>query len=309
MAAITVLGAGVSGLTTAVALQRAGHEVQVVARDRPLETTSRVAGAIWLPFRVGPPERATIWASATRVALSAIARADPGAGVDELELFLLSDDGELPWWRDAAPDLEVVAPPFDLEARHAFRLLVPRCDPPVYLTWLERQLRRPIVLATVTDLASVEGDLVVNCTGLGARALTGDTALGASFGHVIGASGQGFDPRVALSDERDADALFYVIPRRNEVVLGGSAVLVDPDAIHAPLPMITARILERCRASGFDPGAVLYERVGLRPVRPEVRLEREGRIVHNYGHGGAGYTLSWGCAEDVVAIAGAATHG
>jgi D-amino-acid oxidase len=281
VAAITVLGAGVSGLTTAVALERAGHEVQVVARDRPLETTSRVAGAIWLPFRVGPPARATLWAGATRAALGAIARTEPSAGVDELELFLLADDDELPWWQEAAPDLEIVPPPFDLEARHAFRLVVPRCDPPVYLTWLERQLRRPIALATLADLASVEGDLVVNCTGLGARALTGDTSLGASFGHVVGAAVHGFDPRVALSDERNTDALFYVIPRRNEVVLGGSAVLVDPDAFHAPVPAITARILERCRASGFDPGTVLYERVGLRPVRPEVRLEREGRIVHN----------------------------
>jgi D-amino-acid oxidase len=283
-----------------------------VARDRPLDTTSRVAGAIRLPFRVGPPDRATAWARATRLALSEIARTEPDAGVDELELFLLSDDRELPWWRDAAPDLEVVAPPFDLDARHAFRLVVPRCDPPIYLPWLESHLRRRIVVGTATDLAAVEGDLVVNCTGLGSRTLAADRELGASFGQIVGASLGGtpathglpsFDPRVALSDERDSNTLFYVIPRRTELVLGGSAVLVDPDAGCSPVPAITARILARCRASGFDPGGVLYERAALRPIRPEVRLERSGRIIHNYGHGGAGYTLSWGAAEEVVALA------
>lgn len=44
----------------------------------------------------------------------------------------------------------------------------------------------------------------------------------------------------------------------------------------------------------------------MRPSRTEVRLEAEkveGRtVVHNYGHGGAGVTLSWGCAEEVVEI-------
>ncbi len=28
------------------------------------------------------------------------------------------------------------------------------------------------------------------------------------------------------------------------------------------------------------------------------------RVVHCYGHAGAGITLSWGCAEEVVALAG-----
>ena len=51
---------------------------------------------------------------------------------------------------------------------------------------------------------------------------------------------------------------------------------------------------------------VITERVGLRPCRPEVRLEAEtlpgGRVLwHNYGHGGAGVTLSWGCARELTA--------
>jgi D-amino-acid oxidase len=187
---------------------------------------------------------------------------------------------------------------------HAFRTVVPRCDPLVYLPWLEQQLAAPIAPFHATDLEALEGDLIVNCAGLGARALTGDRELGASLGHVVGAPLQGFDPRVALSDERDSEALFYVIPRRSEILLGGSALPHDPDAVFAPLPAVTARILERCRAAGYSMGAPLYERVGLRPVRPSVRLEREGRVIHNYGHGGAGYTLSWGCAAAVVKLAG-----
>lgn len=50
--------------------------------------------------------------------------------------------------------------------------------------------------------------------------------------------------------------------------------------------------------------------VGLRPGRPTVRLEAErrdgGLLVHNYGHGGAGLTLSRGCASAVLALIAAA---
>jgi D-amino-acid oxidase len=50
---------------------------------------------------------------------------------------------------------------------------------------------------------------------------------------------------------------------------------------------------------------VLEHKVGLRPGRPEIRLEREdGPIprIHNYGHGGSGITLSWGCAEETLRL-------
>ena len=72
---------------------------------------------------------------------------------------------------------------------------------------------------------------------------------------------------------------------------------------------LTQRILDWAgemepRLKGVE---VLSVRVGLRPLRPTVRLEREvladgSPVIHNYGHGGAGYTLSWGCAQDVLKL-------
>ena len=59
---------------------------------------------------------------------------------------------------------------------------------------------------------------------------------------------------------------------------------------------------------------MIEERVGLRPGRPEVRLETDtvpdGRpVVHNYGHGGSGYILSWGCAHEVADLVEGALSG
>ena len=60
---------------------------------------------------------------------------------------------------------------------------------------------------------------------------------------------------------------------------------------------------------------IIEHRVGFRPARPQVRLEAEDAVaadgssarllVHNYGHGGAGVTLSWGCARAVASLVAA----
>jgi D-amino-acid oxidase len=81
---------------------------------------------------------------------------------------------------------------------------------------------------------------------------------------------------------------------------------VDPGTAQA--------ILARCVALEPDlaDARVLSHAVGLRPGRPEPRLETERRdggvVVHNYGHGGGGVTLSWGCAEEVVRHVAAAVR-
>ena len=56
----------------------------------------------------------------------------------------------------------------------------------------------------------------------------------------------------------------------------------------------------------------MYDWVGLRPGRPQIRLERElchygegqeQQVVHNYGHAGAGVVMHWGCATEAADLA------
>src|SRR3712207_8147575 len=80
MARVLVVGAGVTGLSCAVRLLEHGHDVGVVARDLPLETTSAVAAALWYPYLAHPPERVGAWAHATYAELARLA-GDPETGI------------------------------------------------------------------------------------------------------------------------------------------------------------------------------------------------------------------------------------
>ncbi|HZJ53640.1 MAG TPA: FAD-dependent oxidoreductase [Myxococcaceae bacterium] len=303
MSEIVVIGAGVVGLTTAVALQEAGHRVRVIAAERPERTTSAAAGALWYPFEVGPPEAVNRWARATREWLLELSRAVPEAGVDVLTVRECAADARRPWWADSVDGLRLVEGPQPSGARLAWEFEAPRVEPALHLRWLESRLAWPIENARIDRLDDVPGDLVVNCTGIGARRLTGDTKLRALLGQTVLVEPGEVDLGMMYGDERDLSVMLYVIPRRAEVVIGGCALPFDGDVPPPADPGLRSALLERARAAGFRHGPVLGDAVGLRPVRPEVRLERVGRVVHHYGHGGAGYTLARGSAGDVVALA------
>jgi D-amino-acid oxidase len=302
---VTVVGAGIIGLTTAVALQSAGHSVRVLAEKPGLASTSGAAGAVWYPFRAGPPQKVAQWARVTRERLESIAADVPEAGVDVLTMYEFVDDRSPPWWADAVDDLVFLEGSLPYPARAAWVFRAPRVDPTLYLAWLERQLVEPVRLGRIDALDGVEGDLVVNCTGLGSRALLADQELVGLFGQTVLVQPGTLSRTNVLTDERDQDVLFYAIPRREEVVLGGCAIETPLDEPPPPTEAMQLLILERCRAAGYEPGEVVGARTGLRPYRPQVRVERQGRLIHNYGHGGAGYTLAWGCAEEVVTIVAA----
>lgn len=302
---ITVVGAGVIGLTTALELAAAGHDVTVVTADPPAATTSAIAGAIWFPYQAGPPDRVARWAARTRARWAALVD-DRAAGVDVITGYELAPTADPPWWLAALDDARWGPTPLP-GAPTGWRFAAPRVEPARFLPWAEARLPRPLVRTRIARLADVAGDVVVNCTGLAARALTGDPALVGLRGQIVVTAPGGCDLATTITDDRPPGPIFYAIPRRDELVLGGTAEVATDDDPLAPDPAVRARILAQAAALGLSPGPVRADRVGLRPTRPSVRLERDAadpRLVHHYGHGGAGYTLAWGCAEDVVALIG-----
>jgi len=300
---ITVVGAGVIGLTTALTLEQRGHDVRIVASATDDAITSAAAGASWFPYRVGPPARVVGWAADTWTWLSAIAE-DPAAGIAPITGYEIThevgDPPPRPWWAAQIDVTRVPAPVTD--APLAWKFASARIEPARFLPWLTARLRGPIERRPVTTLADEPGDLVINCTGLASRELADDPSISGLFGQVVITEVGAVDRTITVTDERDPDAIFYLIPRGDELVLGGCSLPWPPGAPPTPDPAITARILHHAAALGLAVGPVKRIRTGLRPYRAEVRLERTGRIIHNYGHGGAGYTLCRGCAEAVAAL-------
>jgi D-amino-acid oxidase len=308
-----VVGAGVIGLTSAIRLQEAGFPVRIVTRDHPADTTSAVAAAVWYPYEVHPKERVVPWSQATREALTPLAR-DASTGVSMTSFVELFDEpvGD-PWWKSAVPSLRR-ATGDDLKPGYVdgYVIDVPLMEPAIYLPYLEQRFRNgggtiDVVSEGIDDLRALctAANLVINCTGLGARDLCNDDAVYPIRGQVVCVTNPGLDR--AFDDDHGPLALTYVIPRSSDVVLGGTAEKGVWD--DTPSDETTATILERART--LEPrlrdASVLDVRAGLRPGRSAVRLETErtadGIIIHNYGHGGAGYTLAWGCADEVVARA------
>ncbi|MGC1212868.1 MAG: FAD-dependent oxidoreductase [Micromonospora sp.] len=307
---VRVVGAGVVGLTSALRLVHIGHEVDVVAAATGNSTTSSVAAALWYPYRAYPEADVTRWSATTYEVLRGLA-SDPSAGVRiRLGRELFRERTSDPWWREAVPELgRVAVERLPTGYVDGYELRVPVVDMATHLPWLLGQLEAAGVAVRyrhVNDLAEAfqDVDAVVNCTGLGSRELLNDETLTPVRGQVIVVAQFGLTEW--LLDQNNPEQLIYVVPRSDTVLVGGTAEEGDEDL--TVRPETAADILKRCAdlVPALGQARILSHRVGLRPGRPTVRLETEftdhGPVVHCYGHGGAGVTLSYGCAEDVAAL-------
>ncbi|MFG2193715.1 FAD-dependent oxidoreductase [Streptomyces sp. NPDC048639] len=313
---VIVVGGGVIGLTTAVTLAESARRVTVWSRDPYADTTSAVAGGLCWPYRVQPEERATAWSLHSFHILTALAERPEETGVRLVDGTMADTRTEdLGTWAEGVPGLRAARPEELPDGYGAgARARVPLVDMRTHLPYLERRLaaaggvleRRE---APSLDAAGRAAPLVVNCTGLGARALVPDPAVRPVQGQIVIVENPGIDTWFVAAGG-GAEETTYVLPQPYGLVLGGTA---REDVWEtAPDPATAEAIVRRC--SPFHPGLakarVLEHRVGLRPFRPSVRIEPErlpggALCVHNYGHGGGGVTVSWGCAEEAARMVAA----
>ena len=310
-----MVGSGVAGLTTAIALQRAGWQVHVLTAA-PIETlTSHLAAAVWFPTHAGPPEAVTRWGAHTFDVLAGLAE-QPGSGVVMREsLALYRSAPSVPAWATAVRELRP-ATAQELPSGYAYglRFQVPLVEMPIHLPWLVDLFsasggRLRFVRIAALDEVIDDGwsEVVVNCTGLAARELAQDRSVYAVRGQIVRVTNPGLT--LSMRDEQHPSGRAYIHPRTADCILGGT---LDEHRWDTDVDLAEAdSILARCRE--IEPrlyqADVLEHIVGLRPARPTVRVEESvtgpgrARLLHNYGHGGSGITLGWGCAQDIVALA------
>jgi D-amino-acid oxidase len=228
------------------------------------------------------------------------------------------------------------------EAVDAYEHFAPIIDTDRAMAWLTEFVRaKGAELITETihgDLLDQEdelrgrfdADVVVNATGLASAELAGDKTCYPIRGGLIRVVNDGKDfPKITdplIIAAEGADEIVFIVPRSENILLIGGCT--EPNQWKLDLTLdspIIQRMRKRCedfypllKNARLDPSYPLAQ--GLRPFRKRnVRVERElrpcvttngttkvSRIVHTYGQGGAGWSLSFGCAGDVALLVGEA---
>ncbi|KAH9922742.1 uncharacterized protein B0H18DRAFT_1120744 [Fomitopsis serialis] len=318
---ILIIGGGVTGLTTAWALLDAGYQVTVVS-DRwanpKNRITSQIAGALW----ERPPavcgrhtdvislEHSKGWAMTSYHVFEKLMELLPAEAHGYEKMIEIEHCGVAGFKRD--PNLvKQHAVNQRASVVDSYRHLAPVVDTDHYMDKL---------------LSKYGAHAIVNATGLSAVELAGDETVyplrgalirvvndGKSFPKVTEALAVGIDD--AHRDEQDLVCI--VLRNDNVLILGGIA---QPRQWNLDLTLESPEIVrmrERCNDfvpgldnAEYDPDAPLVQ--GNRPARSEnVRVEREmrlkadgsaSRIVHSYGQGGSGFSLSFGCAGEVLGL-------
>jgi D-amino-acid oxidase len=328
-ARVAIVGAGASGLTCGVVFAEHSYHTAIFAKETGQQTTSGAAAAIWFPYDAEPAEKVIPWALATYETLMDLSQ-ELRSGVSIIEARQFSRTGEIqiPEWAiplgahplpcsvSAHPycvmssEVETSLDEISSSFKSGYSMRVPLMDTTIYLDYLvNRFVAADGSITADAHFQKLEDvdqqfDLLINCAGIGARELVHDADLEPHRGQVA------IVPRIeslSCAIVCDDPPLMYAIPRTNDCLFGGTN---DLSSELAPDLATTDQIVTECsRVLNIEKSKIIAERVGLRPFRKSgVRLERDrlrdGRIViHNYGHGGSGFTLSWGCARQVLDIA------
>ena len=307
---IAVVGQGIIGLTCASKLLDRGHSVEILSREESSETTSMAAGAFWWPHKIYPQDRVARWARETFDEYATASR-QLLSGIQFREHLRFCDDPDDHHYVQNLVEecREIDGAKYGLACHEAFLFSLPMIEVPIYMNSLRSSLE---ARGARFEIREVESPLelfpafkiVINCTGVQARHFVDDQKVFPIRGQSVQVSlPKDLNPASRLHLQRDQFTL--VLPRSNDVILGGTSLEGDWD--RTTRSKETEKILRRsCQlVPEISESRILGTSVGLRPGRPEVRLEierdhPERPVVHNYGHGGGGFTVAWGCANEVA---------
>ncbi|CAK9805060.1 D-aspartate oxidase [Anthophora quadrimaculata] len=327
---VAVVGAGVIGMTSALAVKEAfpQFEVHVFASEFSPGTTGDGSAGLCCPYLLGntPCDKVLEWTRITRQWLEKFWKgglaSEVGLSLVPMYRFTSDPDGfsDSSWsevvygaHRLTKKELEKWNEEHTTNYTEGFMFLTYTVEPVRLLPWLTQQFLRAggqIRKRKIHRLAELIDDkynLIVNCSGLGARELVNDDTVIPIRGQVTKVMASWLMHGFVEDDEHG----HYVIPNFDNVVLGGTHQENDFDC--TPRKEDAQFISTGCcrKVPSLKNAKVVKKWVGLRPGREELRLEpeflkhsegREIMIIHNYGHGGSGVTLCWGCALNVTQI-------
>ncbi|KAF3393794.1 hypothetical protein F1880_004779 [Penicillium rolfsii] len=346
---IVVVGAGVTGLTTALLLSKnSANKITVIAKHMPgdydIEYASPWAGASYMPFGKKDSDHAE-WERATWPALRDLAANYPESGIHFQDITIqnrLKDQTSVtgqwsaeltsanPWFKDFVLNFENLPrdqlPPGIDNAQKFTSVCI---NTAIYLPWLVSQcmkngcvFKRASLMhisdASETHHTGNKADVVVNCTGLASRTLGGvaDDQVYPIRGQImIVRNDPGSMTSISGSDD-GGEEVTYIFPRATGggTVIGGTYQKNNWDPL--PDPNFANRIMQRAlkldprlvkEGQGVEGLDIVRHGVGLRPGRTDgPRIEKDKvngvNVVHNYGHGGFGYQVSFSCAEKAAGL-------
>ncbi|XP_046549205.1 D-aspartate oxidase-like [Haliotis rubra] len=312
MARVAVIGAGVVGISTAINIQEhmPGSQVTIIADNFNQATTSVGAGAWIVPWAPGvddATQRKWGRTSMDYFIKLAVSEESADSGASICMGIHYSVEPETPPYKHLMLSFDPLskesAEKLNLGKFYCFTYTTVVVDMRTYLYWLMARFKArggAVQQRKVKSFQELEAeyDVVVNCAGLGAKALTGDEKLQPMRGQMLRVSAPWVKHFLHSSNS------FYFIPNVDNVGIGGIKTVGDYDTSvsHDTSKHIWENITKLWPP--LKKARPLWEWTGLRPHRVPPRVEPEVirygnkslKVVHNYGHGTTGISLSWGTA-------------
>jgi len=324
---IIILGAGINGLS--VALELIAHRysnICILSSHFPPFTTSDGAGGLWFPYKASPMERVLSWSMTTKRILLSLLKYE-GAPITLApgywyEAGTPTEGG--PWWKEIVDDFKVL-PDNEVPsiADYGFSCAVPVIETYKYLQWMLRcavsggcKLIKAKVSSINDTIQTYKPHAIINCLGLSSGELFNDKQVYPIRGVLVKVQPLHpvEQPNKWIVFDSDPLGTTYIIPRNDVIIMGGTgdAHVWDTTPSDAALQKIKSRTLQL--VPSLKNTTVVAEWSGLRPYRTEVRLEIDSSLsdnvllIHNYGHGGSGWTTHWGCALEVIKLLQSRQH-